>query len=81
MSLKRQHRVIAQHAAAIVLNPNQPPPGVFRINANLCRPCIQRIFKQLFKNVSGPLYHLSGRDFIRDSIGQDSYAAHLPVEL
>src|SRR6266851_2036101 len=78
MPLEREQRVIAQHSAAVVRQPDQSPPAGFDIEAELGSAGIQRVLEQLLDDAGRPLDHLSGSDLIRDGVGKNANAAHGP---
>ena len=76
MALEGQQGIVAQHAAAIVGDADEPPPAAFDFHADLGRAGIQGVFEQLFHHRRGPLHHLARRDFIGYLIGKNANAAH-----
>ena len=74
--LEGQQRIVAQHPAAIVGDPDQPPSAAFHLDAQHCGAGVQRIFQQLFHYRSGPFHHLARRDLVGHLIGKHANAAH-----
>src|ERR1700722_16824569 len=76
VAFKGQQRIVAQHAAAIVGNPDQAAAAAVDIDAKVGGSGVERIFDEFFYNRRGALNHLSGRDFVGDVVGEDANSAH-----
>ena len=78
VALEGQQRVVAQHAVAVVGDADQAAAACVHFHANLRRARVERVLQQLFYDRGGALHHLSGRDFIRDGVGENADLAHGP---
>ncbi len=76
VSLESEQRVVAQHAAAVVRDPDQMAAAGFDIDFELGCAGVQRIFDQFFDDGSRTLDHFSGCDLVRDRVGEDSDFSH-----
>ncbi len=76
VALKSQKGVVSKHAAAVVGDANEMAAAAFDVDAQVSGAGIERIFEEFFNYGSWSLYHLAGRNFVRDRIGEDSNFAH-----
>ena len=76
MALKRQQRVIPQHAAAVINDANQPPPAVFNFHANAGRTRIQRVFEEFFDYRRRAFNYFAGRNLVGYVVRKDSDTPH-----
>ena len=72
-----QQSVVAQHAASVVGDADQPPPAVFDLDANAGRARIERVLQQLFGDGRRPLDDLARRDLVCDVVRKDPDATHV----
>ena len=77
MALKRQQSVIAQHSAAVIGDPDQPPSAGLNLHAHVGGAGIQRILQQLLYDGRRALHHFTGGDLVGNLIGENTDAAHL----
>src|ERR1019366_1616009 len=76
VALEGQQRIVAQHAAAIVDDADQPAAAGFHFHAHFHRAGVEGVFEQLLDHRGGTLHHFSGGDFVGDLVGKDADAAH-----
>ena len=76
MAFKGEQRIVADHAAAVVLDANQLAATGFDIDANVSRARVQCVLQQLFHDRRGALDYLAGRNLVGDVVAQDSDASH-----
>src|ERR1035441_3097348 len=62
-ALEGQQRIVAQHAAAIVHDADQPAAAGFHFHAHFHRAGVEGVFEQLLDYRGGTLHHFSGGDF------------------
>ena len=77
MAFEGQQRVVAQHAAAIVHDADEPPSARFHLDAQIGSAGVERVFEQFLDHRSRPFHHLSRGDLIGNLVGQDADAAHV----
>jgi hypothetical protein len=68
VALKRQHGIVAQHAAAIVGHSNKTAATLFGSEANIHRTRVQRVFKKLLDNGSWAFHYFAGRNLVGDGV-------------
>ena len=76
MPFKCQQSVVAQHAASIVGDADQPPSAVFDLDANTGCARVERILQKLFDDGRRPLDDLARRDLVCDVVRKDPDATH-----
>ena len=76
VALEGQHRVVAQHAAAVVDDADQAAPAGFDFDAQIGSAGVERIFEQFLDHRRRPLHHFAGRDLVGDLVGKNADAAH-----
>ena len=76
VALEGQQRVVAQHAAAVVHDADQPAAAGFHLDAQIGRAGVERVFEQFLDDRSGPFHHLAGGDLVGDLVGENADAAH-----
>ena len=79
VALEGEQRIVAQHAAAIVDDADQPPAAALDLDADIGRSRIERVFEQFLDHGGGPLHHLAGGDLVGDLVGENADAAHEPT--
>lgn len=77
MTLKREHRIIAHHAAAVIDNTNESTATRFDFHADVGRTSVERILQQFFHDAGRPLDNLPGRDLVGNGVGEYSDLSHL----
>ena len=76
VAFEGQQRIVAQHAAPIVHNADQPPPPGFHLHAQIRRPGIQRVFQQFLDHRRGPFHHFARGDLVGNLVGKNANAPH-----
>src|SRR5258708_195744 len=79
MPLKRQQRIVVNHAAAIVNHANHALAARFDFHANRPRPRIQRVFEQLLHDRRGPLDHFASGDLVCNVLRKYAYSWHVSI--
>ena len=76
VALKRQHGIVAHHAAAVVGNLDQLLPARLDLYADARGTGVQRVLQQFLHHRRGTLHDLAGGDLVGDSFGKDVDFAH-----
>ena len=76
VAFEGQQRVVAQHAAAVVHDADQPPAARFHLHAQIRRAGIERVFQQFLDHRRGPLHHFARGDLVGNLVGKNANAAH-----
>ena len=76
VSLQRKERILARHAAAVVLNAHERTTAVAKFDLDPRRPGIERILNQLLHHGSRPLHHLARSDLVGNSVWKDADLSH-----
>ena len=77
VALKRQERIVAQHAAAVVGDADQAAARVLDIDAYFGGTGVERVFEEFLDDGGRPLDYFAGSDFVGDVIGENPDAAHI----
>ena len=76
VAFEGQQRVVAQHAAAIVHDADQPAAAGFDFHPQIGRAGIQRVFEQFLDDRCRPFHHFARGDLVGDLVGKNADAAH-----
>ena len=76
MPLKRQHRVVAHHAQAVVGDLNQPLASPFDFDAQPRRTGVERVFEEFLGHRSRAFDHLTSGDLIRHDVAKNVDSGH-----
>src|SRR5262249_12444944 len=76
VALESEQRVVAEHPAAVVDDPDQAAAPGLDVDAKVGGAGVERVFEQLFDDGSGPFDHFAGRDLVGDLVGENADAAH-----
>ena len=79
VTLEGEHGVVMQHAAAVVGDADEAPSSACDLDAQMSRTGVDGVLEQLLDDRGRTLHDLSGRDFIRNIVGEDADAAHLRI--
>ena len=76
MTLKRQHGIVAHHAAAVVRDLDEFLSACFHADLDASGRGIEGILQHLLDDGSRALHHLSGGDLVGNGFGKNVDAAH-----
>ena len=79
MALKREQRVVAGHAPAIVGDADQASAAGLNLDADAGGAGIERVLQQLLDDGGGAVDDLAGGDLVGDLVGENVNAAHCPA--
>ena len=76
MALEGEQGVVAQHAAAVVGDADEPAAAGFDFDADAGGAGVERVLEELLDDGRGALDHFAGGDLVGDQVGEDADAAH-----
>ena len=80
MPLKRQHGIVAHHAATVVGNLDQLLPAGLHADLNSRCARVERVLQHLLHHRRRPLHHLARGDLVGNSLGEYVDASHGKVD-
>src|SRR5581483_4194210 len=79
MALEGEQRIVAQHAAAVVGQTNQPAAAGLDVETKFGRAGVERIFEQFLDDARRTFDDLARRDFVGDDIREYANPAHVSI--